>query len=72
MTTVYVIMGNDYPAAVISRETVAKVVVDKLRAHEDEIVRKAKEGHAPICRGKIHWRYYGFVLDQEPALRNPF
>lgn len=68
MTTVYVIMGNDYPAAVCSKEKVADTLVKKLIKHEQKIQDTMKQQRR--CCTRIHWRYYDFNLNQEPALRS--
>ena len=56
---VYVVMGNDYPAAVFANEQGAQqYCVEKVRAEAE------RQRYASATR--IHWRYYDFVLQAEP------
>lgn len=59
MSTVYVIMGNDYPEAVFSNEDVAKAFIAKMKPRPGE--------GTPADPVRIHWRYYPFELDKDPS-----
>lgn len=54
--TVYVVMGNDFPEAVLSTEQAADKFIKKM---------KGKPGDARQAF-RIHWRYYSFQLNKTP------
>lgn len=60
MTTVYVIMGNDFPDAVFSTRELADDFIRRKTAEEN----KACKAGSGLRR--IYWRSYQFTLDQEP------
>jgi hypothetical protein len=54
-TKMFVVMSNDYPAAIMSDETAAETLVERFRRDEKE----ASGGHT----GRVNWRVYEFDLD---------
>jgi hypothetical protein len=61
--TVYVVMGNDYPAAVFSTEEAAKTYCETATAKHEAEMRKmfGARGFWP----RIYYRPYGFKIDAE-------
>ena len=57
---VYVLMGNDYPAAVFDNEAYGESIVSKLKEKEAAI---RKQHIAP----SIYWRLYDFELNAPPS-----
>jgi hypothetical protein len=58
MTPIFIVMGNDYPAAVFSTQAFADRYVDDRK--RDEARRQAEGRCTPI-----HWSVYTFPLDQQ-------
>ena len=57
MTTVYVIMGNDYPAGVMDdKDAAEKLCEARMQRQKDSM---AKNQYAP----RIYWRTYPFELN---------
>lgn len=55
---VYVVMGNDFPAAVFDTQIGAREYCVKQRARNAEY----------IDRRKIYWNWYKFELNEEPRI----
>lgn len=53
---VWVVMGNDYPAAVCASAQAAEIFIDGKKSEDEE--RKRSEGGGP----RIYWRSYEFDL----------
>lgn len=60
---VWVIMGNDYPDAVIGSEEEAKDYIDKKKKEDIQKREKAMPGYGP----RIYWRSYEFDLIEKEA-----
>lgn len=56
---VFVVMGNDYPAAVYDSERAAE---KRCHAEMAKNERRLRDGY-----GKIFWRYYDFTLNAPSA-----
>lgn len=59
MAKVYIVMGNDYPAAVFSDKKIAEAYCYKKKKEE-------KPHESAVWKGtQIYWRSYEFTLDAE-------
>lgn len=59
MTTVYVVMGNDYPAAVYANERAAS---ERCKVEMAKNGKRQADGY-----GAIYWRYYDFPLQHRES-----
>jgi hypothetical protein len=66
MTKLFVVMGNDFPAAVFSTKKRAEAYCDKRKAKDrtDDERRGDRLSSLP----RIFWRSYEFELNAEPGL----
>ncbi len=60
MTTVHVVMGNDFPEAVFLSIDRANEFIDKKRAEDDE---RLKKDRGP----RIYWRSYTFEIEEDAS-----
>jgi len=57
---VYVLMGNDYPAAALTDKEEAEALAARL--NEEDRAEAAKQN-----RGRIYWRIYDFKMNAAPG-----
>lgn len=60
---VFVIMGNDFPAAVVANQAAADALIAKREKEErEELIRHHGEKLGKLYGPRIHWRSYEFEL----------